>query len=400
MRNTSCYDTEGQNSGMDMTTQNREKVDQKLGERNAKTERQKSEWKTIGVRVRSTELPLLNIQLNRINCETLGDLVKDLVTGKITRVTEDQQIDIMKANLQTTGQLTGLSGKPYEFYKQIDIVDLQRFLTGKYHEHTAKCYLSYFERYASVFFGLNPEVKLFTMNPHKRSWILQSVKRFGDYYFKKYNDRQVIELVKQIIERYDLNRNLDMKDRIYLVSPHFIEESIKKIFELPGEIGFTVRVGLLSGLREREIIYIKEREVCGSGYGCECDNLHVVTCKNELSVIAIGWTRGNKKALATILPTSYWNKLRSLPRFDYHDIAAAHKILKRDVCIAYMALRKIHYNVMRFRDTLAADEAEVLAGRFRSVSGRYYVLHDPEKLTDKYLTAWRNFDVSLGKIKS
>ena len=41
-------------------------------------------------------------------------------------------------------------------------------------------------------------------------------------------------------------------------------------------------------------------------------------------------------------------------------------------------MRKIYYNVMRFRDTLNVDEAEVLAGRFSSVIGRYYVLNDPE----------------------
>jgi hypothetical protein len=29
--------------------------------------------------------------------------------------------------------------------------------------------------------------------------------------------------------------------------------------------------------------------------------------------------------------------------------------------------RKIHYNVMHFRKTLAVDEAEALAGRFKSV---------------------------------
>jgi hypothetical protein len=38
-------------------------------------------------------------------------------------------------------------------------------------------------------------------------------------------------------------------------------------------------------------------------YGCE--KLHTVNCKNGMTIIAIGWTRGNKKALATILPTNY-----------------------------------------------------------------------------------------------
>ena len=49
-------------------------------------------------------------------------------------------------------KLLVFSGKPYDFYKQIDIEDFLNYLKGKYHEHTAKCYLSYFERYAHVFF--------------------------------------------------------------------------------------------------------------------------------------------------------------------------------------------------------------------------------------------------------
>ena len=72
------------------------------------------------------------------------------------------------------------------------------------------------------------------------------------------NNREVTQLIKGIIERYDLNKDLDMKDHIYLVSPQFIEEKVRKIFEMPGEIGFIARLGLLSGLREQELIYIKE----------------------------------------------------------------------------------------------------------------------------------------------
>ena len=46
---------------------------------------------------------------------------------------------------------------------------------------------------------------------------------------------------------------------------------------------------------------------------------------------------------------------------------------------------------MRFKDMLNIDEAEVLAGRFKSVSARYYILHDPEKLA-------KNIFLSHGKI--
>ncbi|MBV9178380.1 MAG: hypothetical protein JO327_14410 [Nitrososphaeraceae archaeon] len=37
----------------------------------------------------------------------------------------------------------------------------------------------------------NPDVELFKLKQHKGSWILQSIKRFGDYYFRKYNNREV-----------------------------------------------------------------------------------------------------------------------------------------------------------------------------------------------------------------
>jgi hypothetical protein len=97
---------------------------------------QKSEWKTVGAKVRKEELPVLNKQLDRLNYITLGDLVKDLMNGKITRLTDDQQIDIMKTNLQTNGQITGLSAKPYDFYKHVDINDLRRYLEEKYHKRS------------------------------------------------------------------------------------------------------------------------------------------------------------------------------------------------------------------------------------------------------------------------
>ena len=52
------------------------------------------------------------------------------------------------------------------------------------------------------------------------------------------------------------------------------------------------------------------------------------------------------------------------------------------------------------RETMGIDEAEVLAGRYKSVSGRYYVLHDPEKFTDKCITAWKNFGVDIKDISA
>ena len=57
-------------------------------------------------------------------------------------------------------------------------------------------------------------------------------------------------------------------------------------------------------------------------------------------------------------------------------------------------MRKIHYNnVLTFKNAFEVDGAEILAGRFKSVSTRHYVLNDPEKLSGKYVSAWENFEV-------
>ena len=71
--------------------------------------------------------------------------------------------------------------------------------------------------------------------------------------------------------------------------------------------------------------------------------------------------------------------------------------MKREAGIAYVILRKIHYNVMRFKNAIELDEAEVLARRFKSISARHYVLNDPEKLSGKYISAWQNFGVNISE---
>ena len=53
---------------------------------------------------------------------------------------------------------------------------------------------------------------------------------------------------------------------------------------------------------------------------------------------------------------------------------------------------------MRFKEMLSVYEAEVLSGRFSSVSERHYVLHDPEKLAQKYTNAWNNFGINISQL--
>ena len=43
----------------------------------------------------------------------------------------------------------------------------------------------------------------------------------------------------------------------------------------------TARLGLFSGLREQELIDIKEKAICNDRYGCNYEKLHVVNNKNN-----------------------------------------------------------------------------------------------------------------------
>ena len=72
-------------------------------------------WKTIGVKVKESELGIFNKQLQRFGWQTLGDLVKDLMGGKIERMSPDKEIEIMKIQAQASGLLTSQLGDYSEF---------------------------------------------------------------------------------------------------------------------------------------------------------------------------------------------------------------------------------------------------------------------------------------------
>ena len=67
-----------------------------------------SKWKTIGVKAKESELGIFNKQLQRFGWQSLGDLVKDLMAGKIERMSPDKEFEIMKIQAQAGGLLTSL----------------------------------------------------------------------------------------------------------------------------------------------------------------------------------------------------------------------------------------------------------------------------------------------------
>ena len=45
-----------------------------------------------------------------------------------------------------------------------------------------------------------------------------------------------------------------MKNKIHLVNPNYLQTKINTLMAIPGEIGFTVRMGLFTVLREEQLI--------------------------------------------------------------------------------------------------------------------------------------------------
>ncbi len=64
----------------------------------------------------------------------------------------------------------------------------------------------------------------------------------------------------------------------------------------------------------------------------------------------------------------------------------AHKLTKRIANIKFVELRKIHYNVMS--RVMDMNEADILAGRAKSVSARHYAFYELDRLTNTYIQGW------------
>ena len=148
-------------------------------------------WLSVGASIKTEEVDIFNRQLDNLHCNTLKDLCNLLIDGKLRKISDDEQVQAMSIQFQSSALATAQIGQKFDFWKQIDEQELLNWLMGKYHPHTAKCYHSYFIRYAELFFSPHVDLELFKRVKHKRSWILQSIKRFGDFYSNRYGNKEV-----------------------------------------------------------------------------------------------------------------------------------------------------------------------------------------------------------------
>jgi hypothetical protein len=118
-------------------------------------------WWSVTARIKESEIPLLMNRLKECGCGNVNQLLKEFLTRRIDKVTEDQQLmRMIQTNESGTGLKSILSGNyRYEFYKDIDEEDFERWLIDqrnieKGYAHDMR---SYFHRFKDQFFGSRPE---------------------------------------------------------------------------------------------------------------------------------------------------------------------------------------------------------------------------------------------------
>jgi hypothetical protein len=79
---------------------------------------------------------------------------------------------------------------------------------------------------------------------------MDSFRKFGQYYLYKYNNEECIDLVEKIIRRYNLSSGMTEHGKLYIVDDNYIEERVKQLFAVDGEIGTIVKFGMFSALRD------------------------------------------------------------------------------------------------------------------------------------------------------
>ena len=201
-------------------------------------------------------------------------------------------------------------------------------------------------------------------------------------------------LVKEIIERYEINRHMRMHDKVWIADQSYLDTAITRILATfsKGELAVLIRFFLFTGLRGEEISYVHQKPICPKLAGCSCENLHVVNKSNGISVIVINRIMGQKRCYFTIVPSKLWQEFRALTKADYELRKFAHLQIKEAMNgeMTLMDLRKVNYNI-NVRSEMKEMGVEVLAGRAKTVSARHYLLNELDELADQYAKAWEKF---------
>ncbi len=352
---------------------------------------------SLTARLNENDLVIFNQRLKLFGFSSLNEMVRDFTKSKFPVVTEDKQIDNLYQNQQTGGLKSLLEGgSNRDFYERADTNDMHKYYLNvrKFHPNTCRDIISYFKRFREAFFTEKID-EIRGLTPRVKSKIMDALRKFGQYYLYKYNNDQVIDLVEKIIRRHSLSVGNTDHGKLYIVDDHYLENKLKLVFDMNGEIGLIVKFGLFSGLREDELIYVYGKQICTNLSGCVCEKLHVMEKPNGISIILVQWHRGHKKCYFTVVPTELFKAFRNLESFSYKaHIRSAHSYIKtKDETLNFMWLRKAHYNVMC--RTMKPFEANILAGRAKTVDAKHYAIYELDSMTNKYVEAWSKYRINF-----
>ena len=115
-----------------------------------------------------------------------------------------------------------------------------------YQKH-AKDLVRYYERFMEIFFTKSQLIQ--SESGHKRAWICDALRRFGEYYDRKFHNPELRILIDELITRYELNKKTRIHNRIWLADEDHIERMVYQILEIDGEIGIIIKFAFFSRLR-------------------------------------------------------------------------------------------------------------------------------------------------------
>lgn len=347
--------------------------------------------KTVGVKLNENDLANLNLRLRQDSFDTFSEFVHAYINRRYPKYEKNEQSEKLLERIRDRGIKDPMTGDfSVDFYKSIDKEDMYRDFYRKYiYKKHARDLIRYYERFVDIFFT-KPEL-IASETGHKRAWICDAMRRFAEYYDRKYQNPEVRLLIDEIIKRYEINKKMKVRDRVFVADSNYIFESVDKVLKIEGPMGLIVKFAFFSGLRGEEITHVHETPICDKLSGCDCENLHVLE-KGKFVVVVLNRIMGQKRSYFTILPANIWFEFRKLSKVTKLERQAVHTLLmsESDGKIMLMYLRKFHYNVL-CRSELKEQGAEVLQGRAKSISAKHYLIHELDKMVEQYANSMQRF---------
>jgi hypothetical protein len=163
------------------------KLDTKNSNQSLIPRQRKDNRKSLTARVKPEDLIIFNQRLKLFGFSSINELVHEFIAGRFPHITEDKQIDNLITNNSSNGQRTVLEGdNHYNFYQSLDLDDMFNYYRNirGLHPNTCRDLLSYFRRFKDQFFTQRGE-ELRILSPRIRSKIMDSFRKFGQYYLYK-----------------------------------------------------------------------------------------------------------------------------------------------------------------------------------------------------------------------